>query len=147
MINRIDLQAEKYIINRFVSIPKLFDSLGIDYRVDGNMFCPFHYNVNTPSAHLYHDDTGYRIWCFSEGRMYGAWDVYKTYMKNIDTNKLAILILNQFSEEQQNRILLDIGAEKEPETLAYEKDLKDFKFSKINITELLQKIADSYIDN
>lgn len=38
--SEIDIQAERFIINRFVSMPKLFDSLGIDYRLTGNMFCP-----------------------------------------------------------------------------------------------------------
>lgn len=40
MIKQIDLQTEKYIINKFISMPKLFDSLGIDYRINGNMLCP-----------------------------------------------------------------------------------------------------------
>lgn len=39
-LNNLDLKTERYIINRFVSMPKLFDSLGIDYRVNANMFCP-----------------------------------------------------------------------------------------------------------
>lgn len=39
-MEHIDLQTERYIINRFISIPKLFDSLGIDYRINANMFCP-----------------------------------------------------------------------------------------------------------
>lgn len=40
MIKQIDLQTEKYIINKYISMPKLFDSLGIDYRINGNMLCP-----------------------------------------------------------------------------------------------------------
>ena len=39
-LDKLDLQTERYIINRFISIPKLFDSLGIDYRINGNMLCP-----------------------------------------------------------------------------------------------------------
>lgn len=39
-LNNLDLKTERYIINRFVSMPKLFDSLGIDYRINANMFCP-----------------------------------------------------------------------------------------------------------
>jgi len=30
----IDLQLERFIINKYVSMPKLFDSLGIDYRIN-----------------------------------------------------------------------------------------------------------------
>ena len=40
MINRIDLQTEKYIINKYISMTKQFDQLDIDYRINGNMFCP-----------------------------------------------------------------------------------------------------------
>ena len=39
-MEHMDLLTERYIINRFVSMPKLFDSLGIDYRINANMFCP-----------------------------------------------------------------------------------------------------------
>ena len=30
----MDIRTERYIINRYVSIPKLFDELGINYRTD-----------------------------------------------------------------------------------------------------------------
>lgn len=39
-MEQLDLLTERYIINRFVSMPKLFDTIGIDYRVNANMFCP-----------------------------------------------------------------------------------------------------------
>ena len=144
IIDKIDIQMERYLINRFVSMPKLFDSLDIDYRIDGNMYCPFHHNENTPSAHLYSDDTGYRLWCFSESRMYGAWNVYKTYIPQIDTTKLAIMIFNRFPEPMQKKLLNDLGTEQELDSLPYKESLKDFKRHKINITELLQIISDSY---
>ena len=38
--SKIDIQVERFIINRFMSMPKLFDSLNIEYRLNGNMFCP-----------------------------------------------------------------------------------------------------------
>jgi hypothetical protein len=40
MIKHIDLATERYIINKFISMPKLFSDLDIDYRENGNMFCP-----------------------------------------------------------------------------------------------------------
>ena len=39
-MKQLDLRTEIYIINRFISMPKLFDYLDIDYRVNANMFCP-----------------------------------------------------------------------------------------------------------
>lgn len=146
MINKIDLQTEKYIINKYISMTKQFDQLDIDYRINGNMLCPFHQNENTPAAHLYADDNGYRLWCFAESRMYGSWDVYKQYMTNINTNKLALYILNQMTEEQQKKLFNDIGAEQEVEELPFKTALLQFKQSKINCKQLLQNIADTYQD-
>ena len=146
-MNQLDLLTERYIINRFVSMPRLFDSLGIDYRINGNMLCPFHDNENTPAAHLYSDESGYRLWCFSENRMYGAWNVYKTYMPNINTNRLAIEIFNKLSPNNQKKLLDELNTEQEPDLLPYNQALIDFKRSKINITELLHIISESYIDD
>lgn len=55
-IDKIDTQVEKYVINKYISMPKLFDKLDIDYDENTNMFCPFHYNINTKAAKLYLDD-------------------------------------------------------------------------------------------
>ena len=64
--NKLDLSTEKYIINKFVSMPKLFDDLDIDYNIQTTMYCPFHENYHSKAAKLYHDNIGYRLWCFSE---------------------------------------------------------------------------------
>ena len=144
IIKTMDLKTERYIINRYFSMAKLFDSLDIDYRENANMFCPFHDNENTPSAHLYHDTEGYRLWCFSENRMYGAWNIYKEYIPNVNTNQLALRLFNALPENKQKEILNNVDNEQELESLPYKKDLEDFKQRKINIEQLLQKIADSY---
>lgn len=78
--------------------------------------------------------------------MYGSWDVYKQYMTNINTNKLALYILNQMTEEQQKKLFNDIGAEQEVEELPFKAALLQFKQSKINCKQLLQSIADTYQD-
>ena len=39
-IDKIDTQTEKYVINKFISMPKLFDRLGISYDENTTMFCP-----------------------------------------------------------------------------------------------------------
>jgi len=106
--------------------------------------CPWHHNERSPAAHLYADEEGYRVWCFAENRMYGAWNIYKSFLPKIDTNQLAKTIFNKLSEETKNKLLNDIGNEQELDVLPYEQSLKDFKRHKINITELLQNISDSY---
>lgn len=54
-MQKLDIQVEKYIINKFISMPKLFDDLGINYDENSTMFCPFHHNTHTKAAKLYHD--------------------------------------------------------------------------------------------
>ncbi len=76
--------------------------------------------------------------------MYGAWNIYKEYLPNINTNQLALRLFNALPENKQKEILNNVDNEQELESLPYEKDLADFKSRKINIEQLLQKIADSY---
>ena len=78
--------------------------------------------------------------------MYGAWNVYKAFMSNIDTNKLALMILNKLSVEDQKKIFNELGAEQELKILPYQNQLQEFKQHKINISQLLQSIADSFIN-
>ena len=39
-IEKIDNQTERYVINKFMSMPKLFDRLSINYDENTTMFCP-----------------------------------------------------------------------------------------------------------
>lgn len=78
--------------------------------------------------------------------MYGAWNVYKAFMSNIDTNKLALMILNKLSIEDQKKIFNELGAEQELKSLPYQNQLQEFKQHKISISQLLQSIADSFIN-
>lgn len=78
--------------------------------------------------------------------MYGAWNVYKTYLPKINTNKLAQEIFNRMTFEQQKKLLNDIGIEEELNEIPYKQALIKFKSNKINISELLIEISNSYID-
>lgn len=142
VVEDLDIQSEKYIINTYVSMMKLFDRLHIDYRLNGNMFCPFHENTRTMAAHLYLEEDGSQlVWCFSEHKMYGSWDVYKKFLPDVDTNKLALLILNSFSESKQNEILKNVGNEQDFKEIPFKKSLVDFKKSKISYQDLLKDIV------
>ena len=148
MIEKIDIGTERYIINRFVSMPKLFDELNIDYNLQSSMYCPFHENERTPAAKLYKDEEGYRLWCFSEGRMFGAWDIYKDYLPEINTNKLALMILNRLPEDKQKGVLESIGVEFDStQEIGYIEALKEFRKGNINMVQLKKFIASSFIDD
>lgn len=78
--------------------------------------------------------------------MYCSWNIYKTFMPKINTNKLAKLIYDKMSIEDQNKLLNDLGIEKDLNNIPYKEALIDFKANKINVSELLIKISNSYID-
>lgn len=77
----------------------------------------------------------------------GSWDVYKTYMRNINTNQLALLILNRMTKDQQKALLNNLGAEQEVEELPFKSALLKFKQSSISYKELLHLIAETYVDD
>ena len=143
---KLDLQIERYIINKYISIPKLMDFLGLEYRVGGNIFCPFHENHKTPAAHLYADDNDYRIWCFYEGRMFGSWNLYKTYLPKINTNELAKEIFNKLPSDKQKQLLDSLGVESSDNNILYIEALKKFRSHKIDYKDLVSEISDCYID-
>jgi len=76
--------------------------------------------------------------------MYGAWNIYKEFIPNVNTNKLALELFNALPESTQKDVLFNVDNEQELESLPYKEDLDRFKRREINISELLQKIADSY---
>ena len=100
----------------------------------------FHANENTPSAHYYSDSN--MLWCFAEQKMYGSYDLYKTYT-NVNTNDLALKILYKFPEDKQKTILLESQEEIEPDVLPFETSLIKFKKHSITMDELLKNIVDS----
>lgn len=79
--------------------------------------------------------------------MYGAWNVYKTFLPKIDTNKLALLIFNKLPEDVQEKVLSELDIEQDVSSLPYQKELQDFKRHKIDITQLLQIISNSFTNN
>jgi hypothetical protein len=135
----VDLKLERQVINMFISMPDLFDKLGINYSMHSNMFCPFHYNSNTPSAH-YHTDSNL-LWCYSEQKMYGSYDLIKQYYKDVDTNKLAKGLINKFGIKYIEDRLGEVELEEE---VPYLDALQEFKERRINYLELCKKISEAY---
>lgn len=118
----IDRNLERKIINKFIPMTSLFEKLGIDYSTHSNMFCPFHHNENTPSAH-YHTDSNL-LWCYSEQRMYGSYNLLKLYFTEVDTNKIAKGIVEKLGiDEIENQL----GTVEYDDTIQFEKSLEKFR--------------------
>lgn len=72
--------------------------------------------------------------------------MYKVFMPHINTNELAKLIFNKLSSAEQKSLLSSIDSEQELDVLPYKQNLIDFKKHKISIAQLLQDIANSYVN-
>lgn len=135
----VDLSLEKRVINHYISMVDLFEKFNIEYSEHSNMFCPFHYNTESPSGH-YHTDSNL-LWCYSEQRMYGSWDLIKQYEPIVNTNKLAIGIINKFGREEVEKQLGEIEIDNE---IPFKRSLQRFKENKISYKELCSEISEYY---
>lgn len=138
--NKIDVALERKIINHYILMTDLFDKLGIEYSEHSNMFCPFHDNTVSPAAH-YHTDSNL-LWCYSEQRMYGSWNVLKIFYSDVDTNKLAIGIAKKFGLE---KIEKELGELELDNSIPFLKELELFKNNKIDYKTLCEKISEYYV--
>lgn len=139
-LNKIDIQIERYVINKFMSMPKLFDKLDIDYDENTTMFCPFHKNTHTKAAKLYNDVNGWSLWCFSEQKMFGAYDIYKEFLPKVDTHKLAVMLLKRLPPNEQEQIIKESGDILELQELPFQSSLTKFKEHNIKYRDLINQI-------
>lgn len=75
MINRRVIEA----LNMSVNISELLELAGVEIPYNGVVFCPFHPNVNTKSGKVFTDTN--KLYCFSEQKLYGSYDVMKMLLK------------------------------------------------------------------
>lgn len=130
-----------YIVNHYIDMRKLLHKLGVNVRANNSMFCPFHDNVNTPSAHLYKEQDGsYKIWCYAEDRLYGNVDLYKTYLPEINLEDLANLLYNNLSPAERAKLNDNVPRTFELPELPFNSYLQDFKKGKISFPDLLTGI-------
>lgn len=137
----MDKQTEKFIINNYIDIRKLLDNLGLSVRPNGSMYCPFHENTRTPSAHLYDDDVGgAAIFCYAEHRLFKVYDLYQTYLPNINLTELAQAIYDRLDQTQRDFITSNLNVEQELPELPYITSLRKFKKREIDYTSLIKDI-------
>lgn len=131
----------RYIVNHYIDTLKLLHSLNIEVKPNSTMYCPFHPNKNTPSAHLYQEEDGsYNIFCFSEHKMFSNVDIYKTYLPQIDLKELAQKLYERFNENDKLKLKSNINKEVELPELPYIEDLRKFKKRQISYQQLLKGI-------
>ena len=89
---------------------------------------------------MYNDSNGWSLWCFSEQKMFGAYDIYKEFLPKINTHDLAVLILKKLPKEEQEQIIRESGDILELQELPFQSDLIDFKEHSISYKDLLNQI-------
>ena len=83
---------------------------------------------------------GWALWCFSEQRMFGAYNIYKYFLPNINTNQLALKILNRLPIKEREKVIKESGQELERDKLPFQRWLQEFKEHSIKYNDLLDKI-------
>lgn len=141
-----DYEFIKYVINYYGNMPKLLDKLGKNVQTNGQVFCPFHYNINTPAAKIYRDTKGWRLYCFNEHRLYGSFDIYKNIL-NINVRELFNRTWEKLTEEQKKELLDSYGEVEEDGVNIPNLDLYNmFRFRKISYSKLCSLIGERSIE-
>lgn len=104
-----DSKFVDYVINRFLPFKIIYRMIGIDYKDRGNNYCIFHDNSNTPSARVYHNDTGDSLYCYSENRAYKPSHAFRKGIVEHRIESIAYNILKQFDDIQIKALLDDFG--------------------------------------
>ena len=133
-----DSKFVDYVINRFLPFKIIYRMIGIDYKDRGNNYCIFHDNSNTPSARVYHNDTGDSLYCYSENRAYKPSHAFRKGIVEHRIESVAYNILKQFDDIQIKALLDDFceGLDIKP-TFTEEqlKVLEEFKKGNKNVNE------------
>lgn len=90
----------KFVVNYKVKFTK---ALNASYH--GNVFCPFHADIQKPSAKIYNDPKGERLYCFAESKLYFPVD-YISMIKGYDYKEVALKILDRLSIQEIKSMLL-----------------------------------------
>lgn len=131
----------RFVLMYYVNLFDLLHRLGLNPREHGNMMCPFHHNVHTPSAKLYNDKYGWVLFCFNEKRIYTTMDVYERILK-IDPIEAANVIWNKLTVEQQDYIRQLCGNQEDFDgDVPFLEDLDKFSRNEMSYTQLCQMIA------
>ena len=80
------------------------------------------------------------MWCFSEQRMFGAYDVYKEFLPKVNTHALAVMLLKRLPKEDQEHIIKESGDTLELQELPFQNDLVEFKEHNIKYKELMFRV-------
>ena len=142
-----DKRFVKYVINKCITCYKMMSLMEERPTYDHNVYCPFHDNVDTPSARLYKNKDGSdTLFCFSEHRTYRSSDFITKGLVNYRLESIFYKVWVKLSKETQELLLSNYEGDVSyiPEKFANNlEQMQTFREGKINISELNQLILDS----
>jgi hypothetical protein len=100
-------QILKKFFNSKIDLPELLKKYSHDnyhYEYNTPCYCPFHDNHNSPAAVIYPDEEGDNLWCFSEQKMYTAFDYFELIL-NTDPYPLAKELWDTISDVEKSQFL------------------------------------------
>lgn len=137
----MDYRLARFLLMYYVDMFKLMERLHLNPREHGNMFCPFHNNIHTPSSKLYKDKYGWVLFCFNEKKIFTTWDVYEKVM-GIDPMVIAKEIWNKLTDEQKKEIENISGSQEDfAGDVPFMDELEQFKQGKMSYNRLCIAMA------
>lgn len=137
----MDKYLARFVLMMYVDMFELLRRLHLNPRETSNMMCPFHHNVHTPAAKMYHDKYGWCLYCFNEKRIFTSYDVYERIL-GIDPVEAAQIIWNRLSEPEQRKVRDLCGSQEDFEgDIPFMQDLDDFSKGNISYKRLCDMIA------
>ena len=132
-----DKYLERRVINYYVNMVELLNHNGYHVHDQGTIYCPFHSNQNTPSAKIYRDPNGYKLWCFSEQHMYDVYDCY-TILLHMNPHDIFEYLWSRISE--QDKLYFTQNQQNYQQDIDWIEPLKKFKSGSINYRQLMIEI-------
>lgn len=132
---------KRYVINYFGKLPDILRKMGTNIPPNGVIYCPMHDNTKTPAAKLYKDSNGWCFYCFTEGKVFGTYDVYKEIF-NYNMDEIFNQLWNSLSEAQKESVEQLFG-EYDIDKPVEDIDLYNaFKMGQIDYSGLVDRLAE-----
>lgn len=138
----MNLKFERFVINYYADLPRLLKEIDVEIQHNGLMLCPMHDNYNTPAAKIFKDENGWVFWCFAEGRMYSAYDIYKDICK-CNMKLMFRNLWNSLSESQQELMKDRFGDYDEGVEIQGEVSFIKFSKKQISYKQLINELQDA----
>lgn len=123
-------------LQQMLSIRDILNSNGYSIRENGNSYCPFHDNYDTPASKYYANSN--TIWCFTEVRGYKVIDALK--LVGIDYKETFRKLWDSYSDSRKEEILSHINDTYETK-VAFKESLAMFNTGVIPYSKLCEDIV------